>query len=739
MAFKNKKSALIYKTAIGFIFAIPFYTNMASAQQADEKAKTKPAVDTAIVTGVKIPNKIDRQVHDVSNDIAAQTGSAADALNKVPGVTVDGDGNVALRGNQNVQILINGKQNAMMKGDNRGMAVLSMGGADIESVEIMNNPGAGFSSEGSGGIINLVLKKNRKPGKYITLVSTAGEDGRFNANTNVSYNRGKFNFTGGANYRKDSRTFDTNGTTTRKIVGANNVATSTNSGTVRGQREGYGANFGVDYNLDDNNTIATQISFSSNEMNPSTSRDYQGFDINNSLISEYDFVTNRVQNVDAKGAAINWEHKFKTPSRTLKTDLRYSNEDGETNYTDTYLITLPSTRNYQNLVTQVSNRDNWVFSLDYSTPLGDKSIVTSGWQTTIDAAQFDNKGVIVENNIVTNDNSKTNQFEYNQAVNALYFTYQTQLNEKWTAQIGARAEGTQINTYNPVSGLFSSSEYINVSPSTFATYTLNPRAKLRFTYARRLQRPKANDLNPTPEYMGSEAIRVGNPNLKPMTTDAFEIGYEWAKGPANASVRTFYRLNNDVISTYSTFIENNVVKTTSVNAGQSENSGLELNLTRKFFDKLNVSLNSNISYISQDALYGVTDKVTGTAVGARVMLDYAATKKDRMQFMLGTRGKEITAQGYSTPQIMSMVSYSRQLNPAMYFVANMTNPFDLEEVKTVTETDVLKSVTYRNMQPRVFYLGFRMMMGARPKGQSDTPNMMPPGPPMRHGGGAPMM
>lgn len=724
---RNKNNISAIALIIGSLISANAYAQDAT-KPVDNSKK-----ETVTVTGKKPTNKMDRQTYDVSNDIAAQTGSAADALNKVPAVNVDSDGNVSLRGNTNVQVLINGKQNAMMKGDNRGAAILSMAGGDIESVEVMNNPGAGFSSEGSAGIINLVLKKNRKPGKFFTITSTAGEKERFNFSSTGAYNVNKFALTGGLSYRKDSRLVENNSITSYKILNSSGIANTLQNGQIEGRREAWQGNIGLDYNLSEKDTIGTQLSYMWQQTSPLSNREYQGFNSSKTLINNYKLFTDRQDETKTTGAGLNWEHKFKDSARVFKTDLRYSHEDGTSHYDDNFAYKLPSIRNFVGVIDQKSSRDNYVLSLDYTTPVGD-DVITSGWQSTIDDVSLDNKGVIVENGATRIDSSKTNKFDYYQLVNATYFTYQKQFTAKIGGQAGLRVEDTEINTNNPLSGIYSSTHYTNVNPSAFATYFLNDNAKLRFSYSRRLQRPRANDLNPTAQYLGAESVRIGNPNLRPMTTDALEIGYEWSKAQESLTLRGFYRLNDDVISTYSSILTGNIIQTQSINAGQSKSGGVEMNVSKKFFGKLNVMLNSTLSYVEQDALYGNKDKISGTSLGGRMMLDYTISPKDKLQFMMGAQGKTFSPQGYTTPQAMSMMSYSHQFNPAMYFVANVTNPFDMEKVKTVIETDNLKSFVYRNTEPRVFYVGMRIMMGARPKNIKTDINM----PPMVPQGGRPM-
>ena len=175
----------------------------------DKEPEPAPQPDTENAPVVRISaerptNRIDRQVYDVKTDISSSNSTAADALNNVPSVSVTPDGSVTLRGNANVQIMIDGKPSAMMQGENRGAALQSMPAEDIESVEVINNPGAQFGNEGGGGpILNLVMRRNRRPGGFGAVNANAGTEGRYNAGLFGTYNTGRLGLQGGVNLRHD--------------------------------------------------------------------------------------------------------------------------------------------------------------------------------------------------------------------------------------------------------------------------------------------------------------------------------------------------------------------------------------------------------------------------------------------------------------------------------------------------------------------------------------------------------
>jgi len=232
-----------------------------SQTSGDKKDTSKDSGSDAqapvIVQGQKSTTKIDRETYDNTKNVDSTTGNATDALNKVPSVTVDNDGNVALRGNSNVKIYVDGKPSVMLSGDNRAAALQAMSSSDIQSVEVMNNPGAQFSSEGSGGIINLVMKKNRKPGGSGVINANVGSGGRYNGSFSGSYRKGKTTWSGGLNVRHDI--FDATLASVQQVLsGGTPTVTTTTSGSGAMTMNAVSGNLGWEYAAGDNDTYTVQ-------------------------------------------------------------------------------------------------------------------------------------------------------------------------------------------------------------------------------------------------------------------------------------------------------------------------------------------------------------------------------------------------------------------------------------------------------------------------------------------------
>ncbi|KAF0183446.1 MAG: tonb-dependent receptor [Hyphomonadaceae bacterium] len=710
-------------------------TTSAPTAVTDNAPSTTAAGATVTVTGERNTNRIDRQSYDLRSDVTAQTGNAGDALNRVPSVNVDSEGNISLRGNSNVNVLINGRASALMRGENRAAAILAMSGGDIESVEVMNNPGAQFSSEGSSGIINLVMRRNRRPGKFLSITAMAGEDDRYNFSTTASYTKDKISLSGGLSYRQDGRVFKNITSSDRKNAAPGSVVHTDQSARVGGRREGYSGNFGIDYNLSQHQTIGAQLNFGHRTFGSHTSRHYLGYDANNLFISDYVFLSDSDNPRNDFGLAFNWEYKGDNFVDTLKADLRYSNSQGDSVFYDNFDYVLPTIRVVNENRVNSSNTTNWVASFDVIKALGD-NLLTTGAQVTIDDNQFDNVTMNIPTNgapiIIAN---RTNSFEYYQIVSAGYATYQWYLGEKWIGQIGLRVENTDINTLNPANGLSSSSNYTNANPSAFLTYNISDTSKIRASYSHRLQRPNPQDLNPTIVYNDAENFTIGNPNLRPQETDAFELGYERSGGGKSLQIRGFYRQNENVITSFSRYLPNNIIETSRINGNQSNSSGIEFNVSDKFFDKLNVSLNSTFSRVEIDKIGLNAGTISGNTVSGRLSLDYTITPKDRLQLMVGTQGRQYTPQGYSTAMGMSNITYSRQLAPFAFLVVNYNEPFAISKNRSITDSNTIYSVSQRSVESRVLYVGFRLMLGTRPSGARGQPAnpFQGPGPSGPHG------
>jgi outer membrane receptor protein involved in Fe transport len=682
---------------------------------ADSAAKPDDAPTTVTVEGKKAQNKIDRQVYDNTKDIDSQTGTAADALNKVPSVNVDPTGNVTLRGNSSVQVYVDGKPSVMMQGDNRAGALQSMSSGDIDSIEVMTNPGAQFSSEGSGGIINLVMRKNRKPGTSGAINANVG-DGRYNASLNGARNTGKYTLSGGLNIRHDDRPSRSGSVMSRLDADGNTTSSTEQSGQSEGQNDNVSANAGIDYNLGENDSIGSQIAWSRREMDNDNQETYANYDAAGVYQGGYNRTSHNTGPRDDFSFDLNWNHTGKLAGESLKTDLRFGRSTGNT-ATEAVNTNSNGSTDTETRISQ-SDFHNAVFSVDYVRPFGEAQM-TTGIQITQDNNSF--------SNFATGKNAAalTNDFAYGQTLSAAYITWQQPIGEKWTVMGGLRAEALDLDTENfgapdvpgtPSDDTASHINYTKISPSAFATYTLNDSTKLRFSYSHRLRRPQAQDLNPFVTYRDEQNVSQGNPDLKPEETDSFEAGYEKSAGKISYQIRAYYRKTDNEISDYSYYLPvtdpdaPQVLLTTKRNFGDSQSGGLEGNFDGKLTSKLSLRLNGNLAYTKLDAASQTRD-TEATTLSGRISFDYAATTKDRFQISYFARGKQLTGQGYRAPFGFGNMSYRHQMTPKAALVVTVQDPFRTAKFKTVVDTDTVYSESSRSMQGQAIMVGLSYTLG----------------------------
>jgi len=761
-----------YATASLSVLATLFMAGAASAQTTQDQTASTPAqtattppagtqpaagqtttdnkgTTTVTVTAAKPQNRIDRQVYDNTKNIDSTSGTAADALNHVPSVNVDNQGNLTLRGNSNVQVYVDGKPSAMMSSDNRAAALQAMSSSDIQSVEVMNNPGAQYSSEGTGGIINLVMKKNRAPGGFGVVNLTAGDDGRYNGGVTGSYNAGKLSFSGGLNFRHDSRIVHTGGDQERLDPTTGDVVTDTQSnGVTKGKGNNISANGGVDYAISSKDSIGAQITYSHRNQGGNTLGDYAIYDAAGAASTLYTRDQFTATPHTDEMMDLHWDHTGNLAGETLKVDARLSRSNGysETDGTDNYSLFSPPTLSPSADTNHAAaNLKDGVFSVDYDRPVG-QDLFSTGLQVTYD----NNEAVNHSTGGGALNSALSSDFAYTQTITALYATYQKALSDKWTLLGGLRLETLdlktdQISENGIAEGVTNHIDYTKLSPSFFATYALTDKDKLRFQYSHRLQRPAPSDLNPFITYTDPNDVTAGNPNLKPQETDSYELRYEATRTGLTYSAAAFYKKSSDAITTYSFFLPTlspqgtPVLETTKQNYGDGSSGGIELVASGSLTHKLTINTDANFIY-QELTTPGVAGKQSGTTPSGRVMFSYIFTPKDTGQFMFFTSGKQLTGQGYRTAFAMGNLSYRHQFTPKLSINASVNDPFRSAKVRNVTETELVHSETSFSLQAPTIYVGLSYRFGGpsaaqqQQWGQYRGPQGGPPGGPAGPGG-----
>jgi outer membrane receptor protein involved in Fe transport len=675
-----------------------------------------PAVN---VVAERPTNRIDRQVYDVKSDISSSNGTASDALNNVPSVAVDPDGTVTLRGSSNVQILVDGKPSAMMQGDNRGASLNAMAADDIESVEVINNPGAQFGNEAGGGpILNLVMRRNRKPGGFATVNANAGTAGRYNSAVSGNYNEGAWGFQGGLNVRHDGRNSTGELERERLDPATGAMLHSTQTSSANGLNDSVGANGTVNYNLNANDTLAASFSYNGRSNDQRSLDRYVNDGVDGTTIGDYTRTTRREGDSRNVGWGARYDHKGALPGETLKIDLRVSssNNKNDSDYANVYLTGAGVGNLGDSLAHQRSANSNRIvdFTGDYERPLAG-GVAKLGYKIATNDSNVDT--VYNDLDLVTLaptlNTQRSNAYELQENVGALYGSYQMKLNERWGVLAGLRAEYTDLDIHQITGNVEAKNSYVNFMPSAFATYKVNDDTNLRFSYAHRLRRPNANDLNPYVIYRDEFNVTSGNPKLKPTQTDSFEVGYETRMAGLETNLRAYYRRDSDAIVDYRYFLADNVLLTTRQNGDGSSAGGLEFTVNGKITPKLTINTSGNLARSEQKSqdTDGTFTSRTANSLSGRARLNYAYDQATQVQLALQMMGKQLSGQGYREPNATLNLSLRRVLTPQLTLVANVTDLFNSNKMQTVVDSVSLRETSTRKFDGRVFYVGLSYRIG----------------------------
>ncbi len=702
----------------------------------DKKAPAKADDTTQVtVTAQKPLNRIDRQVYDNTKDPDSQTGTAADALNKVPGVNVDPDGSVTLRG-RSPQILINGKPSPMMSGDNRAAALLAMPSGSIASIEVINNPGAQFGNDSNGaGIINIVTRTTLPPGHSGSVTAQATSTGGASATVFFNAHAGKFSYTGFLTARDDTR--DTRAGSVRQALNANgDVMRGTESASRSTASTHYlMSNNSLEYDPSAADSLTAQFNYSRNSNHNHSLSDTAIYDTAGDATDLYTQTGMTQYASDTQTLEGSWDHVGKKPGETLKVDAQASRT-----LTNTYSPNL-SLYSLSSLASNLAGRqfaprgktkaDNERFSVDYTTPIGNDQLNT-GLQIIRDGSDSLNQSFgpdPASATTLTHNTLFDNAFVYSQVVSAAYITYQKPFGIHWTVLAGLRAENFELHADAVTAQMTNHVEYTTYNPSLFATYVISDKARVRLSYSHRLQRPTAQDYNPATILLSQDYISVGRANLKPQTTDSYETGYEYSDKTTSWSLRGYYTHEAGMIISVSSFVAdplnlgNLVISTARLNAGTRDTTGTEFAFSRKFTPQWSLNMNANLSNVDfRTPNFVGNPSVTG--LSGRVSMTYKTkSAKDSVQVGYNLQPRLLTGQGYRSGYGMATLSYSHDLTPKVAVVLAVNDILRTSKTVTLTDTRTYYGNNYRSNNAPVFTLSLRTRFG----GSFVAPKVLPTG------------
>jgi ferric enterobactin receptor len=632
---------------------------------------------------------LDKKVFNVGKDLGNAGGTATDILSNIPSVSVDGEGNVKLRGSDNVRILVDGKPSGLVsiKG---GSGLQQLQGSQIEKVEIITNPSARYEAEGMSGVINIVLKKERKEGFNGSFEIITGSPVNYGAAANVNFRHRKVNFF--VNYGIAYRIQPGESKTYQEVYSSDSILRQRNKFEITGFNNNIRG--GLDYFINDKNTLTASYLFRRSDASRISKLHYEDYQASTGKLLG---ITNRKQDEDEAEPnseyALSYKKVFSKEGHELLADFRFLDNWERSDQTFTQNKYTPENPDPVEAPIQHSLNDEfekqYLFQADYIHPFGKNGKIEAGLRSSLRDMVNDYfvKELSEKGEWVSLPNLD-NYFIYDENIHAAYGIYGNKIN-KVSYQVGLRGEITDVKTTLRETNEVNPRKYSNLFPSAHFTYDLPKKNAVQVSYSRRVRRPKYNDLSPFMTFSDNRNYFSGNPNLNPEFSDAFEIGHI-----------KYFDLGSMTSSVYYRYIKGKIESIRSVNdQGFSTTMPMNLNLQHAFGAEFTSSY-SIYKWWKQDLNFNFFRAITdGSNINNRYTSNtYSwftrATSRFTLpqNFDLQLRGNyeapQKTAQGRRKSLAYLDVSASKDIfNNKGTITLNILDAFNSRRMRAVTEGD----------------------------------------------------
>src|ERR1035437_455915 len=666
-------------------------------------------------------NSIDRKTFNVGQDLMSKSGSVSDLMQNIPSVQVDMDGNVSLRGSENVTILINGKSSAMLN-INQAAVLQQMSASSIEKIEIITNPSAKFKPDGTSGIINIILKKNRSLGLNGVVTANIGNENRKNFNVLVNYNPGKLNLFGSFGIRQDSRT-RINDITSTSYDSLHSATYSKTYSIGHALPVSYIASTGFDYKLNDKNQFGASVNLN---YRLRTQLDSSTYSLQNNFhtITENYNRDRRLPEMESDlEVNANYSHKFSKEGHELNVNYvsSFSHETEDNYYTNTYLIPAQPLSQDNIFYHHLNNQSE--LAVEYSLPITEKSKFEAGYlyQHANNDLDIKRDTLLSSTNVWNNDLQRSNRFVRSENTHVLYVTLEQEIG-KFGFLAGLRGEQTYTNAHLVTLDSTIINHYTRLYPTLHLSYKLSDIHELQLNYSHRIRRPQDEELNPFPEYQDMNNIRAGNPTLKPEDIHSFELGYQFKRSTTSFLSTLYYRNSYNLITNIITNLGNNVYKTTLENLSQSQSAGLELIFSSSIGKLLNFNLATNTFYNTIDAsALGYSTKKSNVSWSANGNVSCNLTKRLVWQVTSNYSAEILTPQGTRLPSFVMNTGLKQEVfKKKGALILTVSDIFNSMRNKYIIDTPELYRIEIRKRTSQTIYLGFTYSLGGTPKKSKDS-------------------
>ena len=661
--------------------------NFGTIKLSEDSDKLDEIVIIAEKSTVEI--RLDKRIYNVGKDMTVKGGSASDVLDNVPSVDVDVEGNVSLRGNENVRILIDGKPSALV-GLSGSDALRQLPADAIERVEVVTSPSARYDAEGTAGILNIILRKGVATGLNGSLNTTIGDPTQYRIASNINFRTKKINFFTNLGYRNSSSpgNFLTN-LSTFENESVNSLRIEDRD--FERKRNGYNINLGLEYFLSNESSITGTYFYRDSDNKNLSTNAIQVFDVNNIL--EYSDV--RVQDEDeideTSQISLNYTNNINNSGHKLTIDFQYSDsKEIETAFIDDSLAS-------ENNITTENSKSTLIQS-DYVLPIGEHMQFELGYRGDF---QDLNSNFLV-NRIPELDFNPSNNLTFKQNVNAIYSQFGNKIN-KFSYLLGLRTEITDVKVRLTNTNENFDYRYTEVFPTINFGLERTDNQSFTLGYSRRLRRPRYWYLNPFESRNSQNVINKGNPGLIPTFTNSFDLGFLQKIGKLTLnssiyfqhSVNAIQRVSRDEIRLLDG-VNQVITIREPINLASEDRYGFELTANYNPSKKVRLSGSFNVFQQESKGLYEYNkftiDETSGAIISmpetqdlgninnswfSRFNATFTLPWKIQMQNRLSYRGPRYTAQSESKGMFSANIALSKDvLSEKGTLVLNVSDVFN---------------------------------------------------------------
>lgn len=666
-------------------------------------------IGNVVVTGEKdmIINNLDKKVINVDKDLTTVGGTGVDVVQNIPSVTVDVDGNVSYRGNQNIRILVDGKPSELL-GLGTGDILSAIPASDIESIELVTNPSARYDPEGTGGILNIILKKRVDGGFNGSINAAAGTGDKYNGSINLNYRSSDLNFFGSL----DSRRFetDTEGNSLRENNFNNSISylNQNNSGVFT--RSGYNFTVGMDYNPDNFNTLTLSVRSRAFGFDNSSFAANTSFNSQNQVTGYFERSSEADRNMNGQNYTLSYKRTYHKKGAELTGDIVFGefamkrNEDFIQTIFNNDLTPSGEPDLMQRGLSRNKNKQ-WTVQSNYINPIEGFGRIETGFKTTL--KNFNSKNEYLDYNYLSDnwlsDDSRKTDFDYKENIYAAYGIYSNSLDD-FKFQAGVRFEQANITGTEMISVSSFSKSYFAFYPTVHLVQTLPAEQEIQLSYSRRVERPNNWRLNPYVDRSDSLNLSYGNPELNPEYINAIELGYSKLFGRTALTSSFFYRNTSDAITRYTIIRDDGVTESTWRNLAKNISYGLELTAGVPAFEWFRT--NASFTYFNSQ-FEGFNLSSNDYSWMAKLNNSFMLSKDFNFQININYNAPGVWFQSKRKEQFSTDFAVKKDfMDGQLSLTFRVSDVFNTRKWESETFGPNFTTTSYRKMESRAAYLGF---------------------------------